>query len=72
MPVEIELLKNKCKWFGEDLETNLTNWFGTSSDDFLSFMQGKTSATHSSFTGDKENLCKEEWFISPHGSPWVL
>ena len=54
------------------LEANLTNLFGISNDDFLSFKQEKKSATHSSVTGDRKKLCKGEWLISPHGSPSVL
>ena len=45
MPKEIELVEIN----GEDLEANLTDLFGTSSEDFLSFL-----STHFSVTGDRK------------------
>ena len=42
------------------LEANLTNLFGTSKEDFLSFKQEKKLATHSSVTGDRKRLYVKE------------
>ena len=64
-PVEIDLLKMYVNGLERILEANLTNLFGTSRDDFLSFKQVKKLATHSSVTGDRKRLCKGEWLISP-------
>ena len=73
MPVEIDLLKMYANGSERvDLEANLTNLFGTSKNDFLSFKQEKKLATHSSVTGDRKRLYKGEWLISPHGSSSVL
>ena len=58
MPVEIDLLKIRANGLERVLEANLTNLFGTSNDDFLSFKQEKKLATHSSVTGDRKRLCK--------------
>ena len=52
MPVEIELLNINASSLERVLEVNLTNLFGTSSDDFLSFKQEKNSETYS-----KKKLC---------------
>ena len=72
MPVEIDLLKMYANGLERVLEANLTNLFGTSNDDFLSFREEKKLATHSSVTGDRKRLCKGEWLMCPHGSPSVL
>ena len=66
MPVEIELLNINASSLERVLEANLTNLFGTSSDDFLSFKQEKNSETYF------KKLCIGEWLISPHGSPTLL
>ena len=41
MPVEIDLLKINANGLERVLEANLTNLFGISNDDFLSFKQEK-------------------------------
>ena len=46
MPVEIDLLKINANGLEKVLEANLTNLFGISNDDFLSFKQEKKFATH--------------------------
>ena len=60
MPVEMDLLKINANGLDRVLEANLTNLFGISNDDFLSFKQEKKIATHSSVTGDRKKLCKGE------------
>ena len=56
MPVEIDLLKINANGLERVWEANLTNLFGVSNDDFLSFQQEKKLATHSSVTGDKKTM----------------
>ena len=46
MPVEIDLIKINANGLGKVLKANLTNLFGISNDDFLSFKQEKKLATH--------------------------
>ena len=60
MPVEIDLLQINANGLERVLEANLTNLFGISNYDFLSFKQEENSATHSSVTGDRKKLCRLE------------
>ena len=46
MPVEIDLIKINANGLEKVLKANLTNLFGISNDDFLSFKQEKKLATH--------------------------
>ena len=52
MPLEIDLLKINVNGLDRGFEANLTNLFGISKDDFLSFRVEKKFATHSSVIGD--------------------
>ena len=64
MPVEIELLNINASSLERVLEANLTNLFGTSSDDFLSFKQEKNSETYSKKTMHRRMINKSTWIYS--------